>query len=170
MNNNLPYVNLHDELHLNACILMILIYELEKTNRSKYVLNFDRLQILFYLVNKPSYLRRLLQIAMKPDVDLREEEYFSVNAISFSVDDLFDRDRLRSLLQYISSKGYVESVYDKSNGFCFKLNEIGVEQVEKMTEKYFQDVRKYSESMKNILSLSISKLNGLLNRLFVEGK
>lgn len=164
--HNLPYLEPANEFSFNAAMLLLVLDHLAKTKRGKKVLNLQKLQIYLYLVSRPTVLNQVLRLESKPEVPLREDEYFSTAAISNNVDPLFHRQRIKALLQFVASKGLVQIDYKKDLGFLFELNEKGQILAQNLVGGFFDDVKRYTDHIVFLHPLTDVKLNAHLNHIF----
>ena len=162
---DLPYIEPSEELSINLGALTILLQELAITKRGKHVLNIERLQIFFYLALKPEIMNRILSEASKPTALLREDEYFTASTTGFNMDPLYDRKKIKMLLQILAAKSLLKISYDKNDGFLFELNQSGVSFSEDLKQIYFEDVRRIASHLKHLQSTSTNNLNKYINNL-----
>ena len=166
--NSLPYIDPDRELGLNLCIALIVLDKLSETKRGNPILSIDRAQIYMHLAMRPKILNDVLIFLDKKKVPLRENEYFNVNAISKNSDFFYDRKLIKKLIGLIGSLGLLKITYLEKDGFVLSLTDHGKAHVEKLTQSYFMDVKRYSEYMMALQSVSINSLAGTLNKFYGE--
>lgn len=165
---NLPYIDLAGELHLNTGIVICILSTLSHSKRGNAILNHDRLQLYYFLISRPAILNKVLVAAEKHGTQLRDSEIFSVESISVNVDNLYDRDKLRLLLQQISVLGFLDCTFSESLGICYSLTEEGIKTASKLTEGYFEHLKRHCLDIQRIQAMPTSKINSLLNHVFKE--
>jgi len=167
--NSLPYIEPNRELSLNLGLLLILLESLAVTKKEKRVLNLDKTQLFFYLLLNPVIMNRVLILAGKKEINMRENEYYTVSSMSSNVDALFDREKIKDLFKVLASKELIEVTYSAKEGFLFELNERGISQSQSLNDNYFSLVRKYTKQLETLRSFSIGKLNGFINMVLRTG-
>lgn len=167
--SNLPYIQPERELHYNLGIVLLILECLSQTKRNKKVLTVDKLQSFYFLVTRPAFLNKVLHLAGKDGVDISSTDYYTVETLAVNVDELFDRERLLTMLKILSAKECVSSEYSKTEGFVFDLSEIGEAKVKLLKEGYFERIRRFLEPLASLQSQSPSKLNGLINTVLKQG-
>lgn len=167
--NNLPYLNLENDLHLNSGIIILLIKELSKSTKGSNILSLDKLQIFYFLITRPPFLNKVLLLGEKPTFEMEESEYFNVSAQSINVDELFDKNKLKLIVQFLAQKKLLEFSYTDKDGFVVELNNMGSGVASSLSDDYFSRLQKYIDTTKKLRSLSVSKLNGLINLVLKKG-
>lgn len=155
---DLPYLDPNKELSLQAGIVLILLEKLAETKRGKLVLNFERLQVFFYLIQKPASLNSVLRKAGKPTANLKNYETYSVNTVSHNIDALTDRSDLKAIIQYLASRSLLKCEYTKSEGFVFSLSAIGAKATAQLESVHFGNLRRLAESLSGLQATSVSQL------------
>lgn len=166
--NILPYIDPDRELGLNVCIAMIILDKLSQTKRGSHILSIDRAQIYMHLAMRPKVLNDVLLLLSKKQIPLRDDEYFNVNAISLNSDFFYDRKLIKKIIALIGSLGFLHVSYFEKDGFVLSLTEQGKSYSNDLNRPYFDDVRKYSEYMINLQSVSINNLTETLNKIYGE--
>ncbi|WP_417466157.1 ABC-three component system middle component 4 [Kordiimonas sp.] len=161
----LPYIEPSEELSLNLGALAIIIHELAYTKRGKKVLNFERLQVFYYLTLRPEMMNQVLTGLSKPTLKLRPEEYYTASTTGVNLDPLHDRKRLKLLLQLLAHKKLMDTTYDKKEGFVFEPNETGQRFSLGLNQPYFNDVRRIAAQLTHLQSTSLSSLNKQINTI-----
>ena len=167
--SNLPYLNLENDLCLNSGIIILLIKELSKSSKGNSILSLDKLQILYFLITRPSFLNKVLLLDGKPTFEMHESEYFNVSAQSINVDELFDKNKLRLIIQFLAAKKLLEFSYTDKDGFVVELSEKGSLVATSLSDDYFSRIQKYIDSTRKLRSLSVSKLDSLINTVLKKG-
>ncbi|MCQ2991015.1 hypothetical protein NLO72_17500 [Pseudomonas tremae] len=161
--NNLPYIQLEKELYYNLGVLLLLIHRLAQTKKHKKILCIDKIQSFYFLTTRPSLLNSVLLLANKSQMHIEESDYYTVGTLSPNVEELFDRERLLSMLKILASKKMLSVEYSSSEGFVFDLTDIGKAKSNGLTEGYFQKISSFIELLTELQSQSLSKLNGYIN-------
>lgn len=164
---NLPYLDPNKELSLQAGVVLILLEKLAETKRGKLVLNFERLQVFFYLIQKPTSLNSVLRKAGKSTANLKYYETYSVNTVSHNIDALTDRSDLKAIIQYLASRSLLKCEYTKSEGFVFSLSEIGAAATAQLESVHFADLRRLAESLISLQTQSVTKLRQFVKFAYV---
>lgn len=164
--SDLPYIQIEKELFLNLGIVVLIINELASTKRGKKILTIEKLQIFFFLVTRPVFLNKVLENNGKPTIIMREEEYYTVNTLSVNLDELFDREKIKSIIKLLSYKKWLDFEYDKKYGFLINLNNIGKKSAEEFTGGHFDKIKRYSHQLSFLQSESPSKINEYINQVF----
>lgn len=167
--NKLPYIQPERELHYNLGILLLILGSLAQTSRNKKVLTIDKIQSFYFLVTKPAFLNKVLMLANKRQIAIDDVDYYTVNTLSVNVDELFDRDRLLTMIKILSSKKYLSSEYSNSEGFLFDLTDAGKSIGKKLESGYFRKIKLFIEQLSSLQSQSPSKLNGYINTVLKQG-
>ncbi|HEB55391.1 MAG TPA: hypothetical protein ENI98_03605 [Gammaproteobacteria bacterium] len=165
----LPYIQPERELHYNLGVLLLILDSLAQTKRQKKVLTIDKIQTFYFLVTRPAFLNNVLSLADKRQIDIDDTDYYTVDTLSVNVDELFDRDRLLTMIKILSSKKYLLVEYSNSKGFLFDLSETGKSKVEQIQEGYFRKIRLFIKQLSLLQSQSPSKLNGFINTILKQG-
>ncbi|WP_417543782.1 ABC-three component system middle component 4 [Marinobacter sp.] len=167
--NKLPYIQPERELHYNLGILILILCNLAQTARNKKVLTIDKMQSFYFLVTRPAFLNKVLMLANKRQIVIDDVDYYTVDTLSVSVDELFDRERLLTMIQILSSKKYLSSEYSNSEGFLFDLTDTGKYIASKLEDGYFRKIRLFIERLSSLQSQSPSKLNGYISTVLKQG-
>lgn len=167
--NNLPYLQPDKDFFLNVGIVMLIIDGLAITKRKKKMLTMDILQTFYFLVTRPVFLNRVLDQAGKEKITMSEDEYYNVVTLSVNFDELFDRDKLKLIIKFLSSKNWLEVNYSEKDGFLFQLNTEGELLVKSLSENYFIKINRYINKLKLLQSDNSSKLNSYINLVFKQG-
>ena len=166
---NLPYIQLEREFHYNIGIMLLILDSLAKTNRQKKVLTVDKIQTFYFLVTRPAFLNKVLHLADKSQIYIDDTDYYTVDTLSVNFDELFDRDRLLTMIKILSAKKYISVEYSKTEGFLFDLSEIGKAKAEQIQEGYFRKIRLFINQLSLLQSQSPSKLHGHINAVLKKG-
>jgi hypothetical protein len=167
--NNLPYLQPDKDYFYNVGILILIIGKLARTKRKKLVLTIDKLQTFYFLVTRPVFLNRVLELADKRQFFIDESDYYTVDTISLNVDELFNRNKVITLLKTISLKGYIATSFSEKEGFMFELNDKGNSKIAALDEGYFKKINTFIESLANLQSESSSKINSYINVILKQG-
>ncbi|OEE91446.1 MULTISPECIES: ABC-three component system middle component 4 [Vibrio] len=166
--NKLPYIQPAKDIDYNIGIVLIILNNLSRTKRGKLNLNFERLQIFYFLATRPVFLNQVLVMADKNEHMLDEMDFFSVDTISQNVDELFDRKKTRLLLKELVLKEYVDVTLSEKDGFLFELNTLGKSIADKLDSGYFIKIVNFTKSLQLLLSVSTSKLNSYINNNIIQ--
>lgn len=165
----LPYIQPDRELHYNLGVLILIVHNLAQTKRNKKVLTVDKIQTFYFLVTRPAFLNKVLFLANKKQIHIEDEDYYTVDTLSVNVDELFDRERLLTMIKILSSKNYLDVEYSTSDGFLFELSALGTSRAEQLNEGYFKKIRLFIERLALLQSQSPSKLNSHVNTVLRQG-
>ncbi|MDD3472591.1 MAG: hypothetical protein PHS86_07405 [Syntrophaceae bacterium] len=165
----LPYIQPERELYYNLGVLLLILDSLAETKRHKKVLTIDKIQTFYFLVTRPAFLNRVLNLARKSQIDIEDSDYYTVDTLSVNVDELFDRERLLIMIKILSAKKYLSVEYDGSEGFLVDLSEKGKSKAKKIQEGYFCKIRQFLKQLSSLQSQSPSKLNGFVNAVLKQG-
>ncbi len=161
--NKLPYIQPERELYYNLGILLLIIDSLALTKRQKKTLTIDKIQTFYFLVTRPVFLNKVLDLANKKKIEVDESDFYTIDTLAVNVDELFDRDRLLLLIKLLSSKNYLSASYSDKDGFVFELNSSGQAAAKAIQSGYFQKIRIFLTKISSLQSMSSSKLNGYIN-------
>ncbi|MBA1323035.1 ABC-three component system middle component 4 [Pseudomonas plecoglossicida] len=160
---SLPYIQPERELHYNLGVLLLVLGYLAETKKRKKILSIDRIQSFYFLTTRPSLLNRVLLLANKDQINIDESDYYTVGNLSPNIEELFDRNRLLTMLKILASKNFLSIEYSNSEGFLFGLTEIGKLKPQELTEGYFQKISYFIELLSELQSQTPTKLNGYIN-------
>lgn len=159
--NSLPYIQPRNEIYLNIGVVLIIINYFFCTVRGKKNLNIERIQLLYFIVNNPLIMNRIIGISGKNQIQLSDSYAYGVNSFSLNVDDLYDKERLKYLIKTISILGYL--AVENKDDFVFFLNEKGLSVVSDLNSDYFLDIKRFIESISFLKSKSNSAISNLIN-------
>lgn len=108
-------------------------------------------------------------LANKRQIAIDNVDYYTVDTLSVNVDELFDRERLLTMIKILSSKKYLSTEYSSSEGFLFDLTDAGKSIASKLEAGYFRKIRLFIEQLSLLQSQSPSKLNGYINTVLKQG-
>lgn len=166
--NALPYIEPDRDLNLNLCIALIIIDKLAESKKGNKILTVDRAQIYVHLALRPKILNDALLRLGKKQISLREDEYYNVNAVSNNSDFFFDRKLIKKIIALIGSIGFLKIDYLEKEGFVLSLTSEGKNYVENLNQPYFIDIKRYSEHMTSLQSVSNNNLIGSINAIYGE--
>ncbi|MDU4057709.1 MAG: ABC-three component system middle component 4 [Pseudomonas oryzihabitans] len=187
MTNNLPYLLIDDDLSLNFSIVVIILSKLSFSARGNAMLDFEKLQIFFYLVKNPSKINPMLALAGKKLSLIKPQYTFTVESLSSNVDVLYDRSKLKLLLKNMAARGMLEcdnitdpkslKYYLSPAGISFAENLIhsnsnsSIAVNERSNEdqyhkSYFKTTLDIAEALAPLQSLPTTKLNFYLSSIF----
>ncbi|MGI3031622.1 MULTISPECIES: ABC-three component system middle component 4 [Vibrio harveyi group] len=164
----LPFVEPDDDIYLNISVVLIIIYYLSSTKRGVLKMNNERIHLYEYLVRNPQKLSYVLRQLGKGNLIVNRDDY-SISAISYNLDPLFDRDRMKYILTILSQKKLVCVSYKSKEGFMYSLTESGIKIVEELEGEYFSEIKLYAQQLVSTLSINVSQLNSILNQLITVG-
>ncbi|CAH6783634.1 conserved hypothetical protein [Vibrio chagasii] len=164
----LPFVEPDEDIYLNLSVVMILLYYLSSTKRGTLKMNNERIHIYDYLVRNPQKINRFLNALGKNNLVKNKNDY-SVSSISFNLDPLFDRDRMKDILKILVHKNLISVNYKNKDGFLYTLTEDGKKRTESLSSNYFSEIKELSEQLIPTLSLTTSQLNNSLNDIIRIG-
>jgi hypothetical protein len=165
----LPYIQPERELYYNLGVLLLILDSLAQTKRQKKVLTIDKIHMFYFLVTRPAFLNKVLSLAGKNQINIDESDYYTIDTLSVNVDELFDRRRLLTMIQILSSKKYLSVAYSNSEGFLFDLSEIGKSKTGQLQEGYFSKIRLFISQLSLLQSQNSSKLNVYINTVLKQG-
>lgn len=160
--SKLPYIQPERELYYNLGVLLLVISGLAVTKKRKKVLSIDKIQSFYFLTTRPSLLNNVLKLANKNQIPIEESDYYTVGTLSPNVEELFDRERILTMLKILSSKNFLSVEYSNSDGFLFDLTDIGRNKSNELTEGYFQKISSFIKLLSELQSQTPSKLNGYI--------
>ncbi|EMA2446694.1 hypothetical protein U2G60_001927 [Vibrio fluvialis] len=164
----LPFIEADENIYLNISIVMILLYYLSFTKRGAMKMDNERIHIYDYLVRNPQKLSKFLN-SLGQGVFFNMNDDYSVSSISYNLDPLFDRDRMKNILTILASNNLIEVDYKNKSGFLYSLTEDGKNKVERLDGEYFSEIKHLSKLLIPTLSLTISQLNVSLNKIIRIG-
>ncbi|NNN48701.1 ABC-three component system middle component 4 [Vibrio sp. 2-2(8)] len=164
----LPFIEPDDDIYLNISIVLIVLYYLGSTKRGALKINNERVHLYDYLVRNPKKLSKLLNILGKGNLIGNRDDY-SVSSISYNLDPLFDRDRMKYILTILAKKNLINVNYKNKEGFLYTLTDNGVKIVGDLEGEYFSEIKLYSQQLVSTLSLNISQINAGLNQIIRIG-
>ena len=165
----LPYIQPERELHYNLGVLLLILDDLAKTKLHRKVLTLDKLQTFYFLATRPIFLNKVLGLLGKSQIDIDDSDYYTVDTLSVNVAELFDRQRLLTMIKILSEKDYLSVGYSDSEGFLFALSELGKSKVDQLHEGYFRKIRLFVNRLSALQTHSPSKLNGYINTVLKLG-
>lgn len=164
----LPFIEPDEDIYLNISIVMVILYYLGSTKRGSLKINNERLHIYDYLVRNPHKLSKFLNSLGKGSLSRTRDDY-SVSSISYNLDPLFDRRRMKDILTILTSNNLIEVTYKNKSGFLYSLTEDGKSKVESLDGTYFSEIKFFSKQLTSTLTLSDSQLNINLNKIITIG-
>lgn len=167
--NKLPYVQPEREIFYCLGILLLVIYDLAETKKGKKVLTIDKLQSFYFLASRPDFLNRVLVLAGKTSLAIDVLDYYTVETISLNIDELFDRQRILQMIKILSSKGYIDAGYSKTDGYFFALTYEGCLAASKLEGGRFEKVRGFIERLFAFQSYSPNKINSYIKSVLIKG-
>jgi len=160
--SNLPFIQPKKEIYLNLCVILIIINHLANTPKGKRNLTFERLQNFYFLVNNPIILNKVILLADRKEIDVKESYFYKVDSISLDVDDLYDKNKMKTLIQIISLQGYISIEISPEGSFVFYLSDKGVSLVSSLDSEYFKEINQLVEALLFLRSQSIGKIVGFI--------
>ncbi len=100
---------------------------------------------------------------------MSKRDDYSVSSISYNLDPLFDRDRMKDILTILASNKLILVEYKNKDGFLYSLTEDGRNKVDSLDSDYFSEIKLLSEQLIPTLSLSMSQLSNSLNKIIRIG-
>ena len=167
--SSLPYLQPDKDFYLNVGIVMLIINGLAITKRKKKILTLDMLQAFYFFVTRPVFLNRVLEQSGKEKITMSEDEYYNVETLSVNFDELFDRDKLKLIIKFLSLKKWLELNYNEKDGFLLQLNTEGELRARSLSEGFFIKINRYIKQLKLLQSENSSKLNSYINQVFKQG-
>jgi len=172
LNPILPYIAIDEELELNLVIAMVILSRLSRTSKGRSVLNFERLQCYAYLIKNPIRIGQVLRVAGKKDLALESRYTHTIESLSVNVDILFDRKKLKSLLLKLAGLGFLHCGSSEGDSLTYELSESGNSFMaeffysDNSANGYASSLVEFSHKISPLNSLSVSKLNSILNITF----
>ncbi|MDC5819641.1 hypothetical protein OPW19_07360 [Vibrio europaeus] len=164
----LPFIEPDDDIYLNISVVLIVLYYLGATKRGSLKINNERVHLYDYLVRNPQKLGKLMNLLGKGNFISGRDDY-SVSSISYNLDPLFDRDRMKYILTVLAQKKLINVSYKNKEGFFYTLTDSGVKIVEDLEGEYFSEIKTYSKQLVSTLGLSMSQINSGLNQIIRIG-
>lgn len=173
MNEKLPFLPVDEEFSLNLSIVLIVIMVLGKNSKDRYVLDFDKIQIFFYLIKNPSKISPVLGMLNAKHVFIDSQFTHTIESMSSNVDSLFIKDKLKNLIKYTAFLGYLGCHRKEAdNSFYYYLNDNGASFVNSLISSdkeqigYLYPAYQLASHLKPLQSQTNSKLNMILNSIF----
>lgn len=166
MNEDIPFVNINNDISFNLALVLLIISKFSKNKLGNYKLNFDKIQIIIYLIKNPSKINKFLEASDRKIVDIEEEQLHAVESLSLNVDVLFNREKLKSILEVLMKKGLVSVVNDEKNGFSYCLLDNGCEFVNELNGGYFKIIKSHLDALSPLQSMSSNKLFSNISVIF----
>ncbi|WP_279722602.1 ABC-three component system middle component 4 [Acinetobacter baumannii] len=160
--SNLPFIQPKRDIYLNLGILLIIINRLAVTSNGKRNLSFERLQCFYFLVNNPLILNKVVSLAERKEINIKNSYFYKVESVSLDVDDLYDKNKLKLLIKIISLYGYLSVEINSDSGFVFYLSDKGSNLVSSLDSDYFNEINQLVEALLFLRSKSISKIVGFI--------
>ncbi|MFJ2492397.1 ABC-three component system middle component 4 [Pseudomonas iridis] len=173
MSLELPYISIDDDFSLNFSILILLISKLALTSKNTAILDFEKIQIFFYLVKNPAKINSILRLAGKKFAPIDSRYTYTIESLSTNVDILFDRTKLKFLLKELAARGMLACDKGDSNkSVKYLLSDRGDEFAKQLLlnsdkkSEYFSAAADVINSLSSLQSQTNSKLNSFLNATF----
>ena len=172
MKSELPFIPIDEDFSLNITILTVLLTRLATTNRGSYVLDFEKIQALLYLIKNPAKINDILTLAGKQYAPLDTRYTHTIESMSNNVDILFDRDKLKYLFKSMAAWGLLGCYFDeKQKNIKYYMSKKGLTFSESLEKKsapteYYFDLVDIIESVAPLQSQPTTKINSWLNITF----
>ncbi|NUF32313.1 hypothetical protein HUN28_19210, partial [Acinetobacter oleivorans] len=98
----------------------------------------------------------------RKEIDIKESYFYKVDSISLDVDDLYDKNKMKTLIQIISLQGYISIEISPEGSFVFYLSDKGVSLVSSLDSEYFKEINQLVEALLFLRSQSIGKIVGFI--------
>lgn len=173
MSVKLPFLPVDEDLNLNVGLVLIIMMVLGKNSKGRCVLDFDKVQIFFYLIKNPSKIRPILNMVSDKYIFIDSQFTHTIESMSSNVDSLFIKDKLKYIIKYIAYLGCLSCHrVEGDNSFYYCLNDYGISFIKSVIDAdekqfgYFYPAYQLAGHLKPLQSQSNSKLNMLLNTIF----
>jgi predicted transcriptional regulator len=187
---SLPYISIDDNFSLNLSLTVLIIDKLGLSSKKSATLDFEKIQILLYLVKNPSKINAILKLAEKKFTPINSQYTYTIESLSTNVDILFDRSKLKYLIKELAARGMLVCEKAKpQDSLKYLLSEQGKEfskQLQPLEHNnsdeilrptspsspsspipyYFSAVTEVIASLSALQSQTNSKLNSYLNATF----
>lgn len=172
MKSELPFIPIDEDFSLNITILTVLLTRLAMTNRGSYVLDFEKIQALLYLIKNPAKINGILKLAGKQYTSIDSRYTHTIESMSNNVDILFNRDKLKYIFKSMAAWGLLGCYFDeKQNNLKYHMSKKGLIFAESLEEKseskdYYFALIDIVESIAALQSQPATKINSWLNTTF----
>lgn len=167
---NLPFIDPDYSYQLNACTLLGIVCNLNRTKKGKLVLNNDRVHQYLCLIKNPSILAKALELSGKEGAKVDEVVSYSIASIAPSFDLLFDVKAVRVLVSSLIARGLISVEYSDSKGFFYIPTEYGTSVFSEFSSEYIYEINDYCKYLLGFQSKSISQINSYLNKVLLEAR
>ena len=165
---SLPFIDPDYSYQLNACTLLSLVCNLNRTKKGKLALNNDRLHQYLCLIKNPSILAQVHELSGKDRAKVDEIASYSIASIAPSLDFLFDVKALRVLVSSLIARRLISVEYSDNKGFFYIPTEDGISVFYEFSSEYITEVNDYCKYLLRLQSKSISQINNYLNKALLE--
>ncbi|HID9469253.1 TPA: ABC-three component system middle component 4 [Serratia liquefaciens] len=163
--NKLPYISVDDTLEINMLILMVILSTLGKNRNSTPILNFEKIQCLFYLIKNPSKINKVLRSNDKEEIFIDSKITYTVESQSVNVDILYSRDKLKVVIKSLAYFGFLDVVSDSSNEIKYLTTSKGDDFLNSIDSSYIHTITTLSKKIKPLASQSAQKSIKSINSL-----
>jgi ABC-three component (ABC-3C) system Middle Component 4 len=163
MYENILGLYIDDDFFFNVAITIILMEKLAVNRNGKFKLDFDKLQIFLYLIRNPSKINLLLEGLGKKPQFIDTKQIYTIESLSNNVDILYDRSRLKCILQKIAALEMLQTEIDEKGIVYFALSQRGVEAAQDLKKEHFTNVSETIQNLQGIQSVTTPKLFSMLN-------
>ena len=166
MSSDVPFIDVDNEIYFNLALALLTIDEFSLNKLNNLKLCFRKLQVITYLVKNPSKINIFLELSGREHAAIDDKQLYTVESLSVNVDVLFNREKLRTIIKLLLSKGLVSVVNDEKNGFSYLLTPSGESVVKELSGGYFDVVKCHLLALKPLQSTAPTKLFSTINTVF----
>ena len=166
MNSDIPFIDVDNDLNFNLALVLCTINEFSLNKLNNLKLDFSKLQILVYLLKNPSKINSFLECSGRKHAAIDDKQLNTIESLSINVDVLFNRDKMKTILKLLLSKGLVSVINDDKNGLSYFLTPNGKNVVSELTGGYFDIVISHLSALKPLQSIASTKLFSTINTVF----
>lgn len=166
MSGDIPFIDVDNDLNFNLALVLFAINEFSLNKLNNLKLDFSKLQVLVYLLKNPSKINSFLECSGQKHAAIDDKQLHTVESLSINVDVLFNRDKLKTILKLLLSKGLVRVINDDKNGLSYFLTPDGKRVVSELSGGYFEIVTSHLSALKPLQSMAPTKLFSTINTVF----
>ncbi|MFZ5207474.1 ABC-three component system middle component 4 [Enterobacter kobei] len=163
--DKLPYIDADDTLELNSVILLVILSVLGKNRNSKPVLNFEKIQCLFYLIKNPSKINNILLANDRQEIFIESKITYTIESQSINVDILYSRSKLKTIIKNLAIYGFLDVYSDDSNEIRYCSSEKGEVFLKQIGTPYVKTISSIANKIKPLATQSAQKTIKSINKL-----
>ena len=166
MSGDIPFIDVDNDLDFNLALVLFAIDEFSLNKLNNLKLDFSKLQALVYLLKNPSKINSFLEYSGRKHAAIDNKQLHTVESLSINVDVLFNRDKLKTILKLLLSKGLVSVINDEKNGLSYYLTPAGKNVISELNGGYFNIVTSHLSALKPLQSMAPTKVLSTINTIF----